>query len=173
METFTALLALCAGNSPVSGEFPTHRPLKRSFDLHLNERLSKQSRGWWLKTLIMTRSLWRQCNQFTNTHMAHLCLIVFRSSNGIVDMASPLSQSSAPCNEVTWLSGGLLQPANGLFVEQLLTRRTTIEISNLRITASLRGKCIISQWCRKLFRFKRCFVQSSRYPFISKSNIGQ
>ena len=25
METFSALLALCAGNSPVSGEFPTHK----------------------------------------------------------------------------------------------------------------------------------------------------
>ena len=27
METFSALLALCAGNSPVSGEFPAQRPL--------------------------------------------------------------------------------------------------------------------------------------------------
>ena len=26
METFSALLAICAGNSPVSGEFPTQRP---------------------------------------------------------------------------------------------------------------------------------------------------
>ena len=25
MDTFAALLALCAGNSPVSGEFPTHK----------------------------------------------------------------------------------------------------------------------------------------------------
>ena len=26
METFPALLALCAGNSPVTGEFPAQRP---------------------------------------------------------------------------------------------------------------------------------------------------
>ena len=33
METFSALLALCAGNSPVPGEFPTQRPVTRSFDV--------------------------------------------------------------------------------------------------------------------------------------------
>ena len=33
METFSALLALCAGNSPVTGEFPSQRPLARSFDV--------------------------------------------------------------------------------------------------------------------------------------------
>ena len=33
METFSALLALCVGNSPVSGEFPTQRPVTRSFDV--------------------------------------------------------------------------------------------------------------------------------------------
>ena len=30
METFSALLALCAGNSPVTGEFPTQRPVTQS-----------------------------------------------------------------------------------------------------------------------------------------------
>ena len=47
METFSALLAICAGYSPVSGEFPAQRPVTRSidvlFDLRLNKRLSKQS----------------------------------------------------------------------------------------------------------------------------------
>ena len=33
METFLALLAICAGNSPVSGEFPAQRPVTRSFDV--------------------------------------------------------------------------------------------------------------------------------------------
>ena len=45
-----ALLAICAGNSPVPGEFPTQRPVTRgfgvSFDQRLNKRLSKQSWGW-------------------------------------------------------------------------------------------------------------------------------
>ena len=55
MKTFSALLAICAGNSPVPGEFPTQRPVTRSFDvyfdLHPNKRLSKQSWGWWFGTL--------------------------------------------------------------------------------------------------------------------------
>ena len=46
-ETFSAILAICAGNSSVPGEFPTQRPVTRSFDvlfdLHPNKRLSKQS----------------------------------------------------------------------------------------------------------------------------------
>ena len=64
METFSALLAICAGNSPVSGEFPTQRPVTRSFDvyfdLRLDKRLSKQSLGWWFETL--SHSLWRHRN---------------------------------------------------------------------------------------------------------------
>ena len=32
MEIFSALLAICAGNSPVSGEFPAPRPVTQSFD---------------------------------------------------------------------------------------------------------------------------------------------
>ena len=48
MEIFSALLAFCAGNSPVTGEFPAQRPVTRSFDvffeLRLNKRLSKLAR---------------------------------------------------------------------------------------------------------------------------------
>ena len=61
MEIFSALLAICAGNSLVTGEFPTQRPVTRSFDvffdLRLNKRLSKQWWGWWFETL--SRPLWR------------------------------------------------------------------------------------------------------------------
>ena len=68
METFSALLALCAGNSPVTSEFPAQRPVTRSFnvffDLHPNKRLSKQSWGWWFETPSL--SLWRHCNGFWN-----------------------------------------------------------------------------------------------------------
>ena len=50
METFSVLLAFCAGNSLVTGEFLAQRPVTRRFDiffdLRLNKRLSKQSWGW-------------------------------------------------------------------------------------------------------------------------------
>ena len=55
MATFSALLAICAGNSPVPGEFPTQRPVMWSFDvffdLRLNKWLSKQFWGWWFEML--------------------------------------------------------------------------------------------------------------------------
>ena len=55
MESFSVLLAICAGNTPVTGELPAQRPVTRSFDvffdLRLNKRLSKQSWGWWFETL--------------------------------------------------------------------------------------------------------------------------
>ena len=64
METFSALLALCAVNSRASGEFPSQRPVTRSFDvffdLRLNKRLSKQSWGRWFETPLSC-SFWRHC----------------------------------------------------------------------------------------------------------------
>ena len=66
METFSALLAICAGNSPVTGEFPAQRPVTRSFDVFFdlcpNKRLSKQSWGWWFET--PSGSLWLHSNAF-------------------------------------------------------------------------------------------------------------
>ena len=64
METLSALLAICAGNSPVHGEFPAQRPVTRSFDvyfdMHPNKRLSKHSWGWWFET--PSYPLWRHWN---------------------------------------------------------------------------------------------------------------
>ena len=39
METFSALLAICAGNLPVTGEFPSQRPVTQSFDVFFDLRL--------------------------------------------------------------------------------------------------------------------------------------
>ena len=56
-------------DSPVTGEFPSHRPVTRSFgvffDLRLNKRLSKQSRRRWFET--PSHSLWRHCNVVPNS----------------------------------------------------------------------------------------------------------
>ena len=37
-KQFSALLAICAGNSPVTGEFPIQRPVTRSFDVSFDLR---------------------------------------------------------------------------------------------------------------------------------------
>ena len=69
-ETLSTLLAICAGNSPVTGEFPAQRPVARSFDvffdLRPNKQLSKQWCGWWFDT--PSHPLWLHCNATGSEH---------------------------------------------------------------------------------------------------------
>ena len=64
METFSALLSLCAENSPVTRSFDIF------FDLCLIKRLSKQSRRWWFET--QSHWSWRHCNGNETTLFFHL-----------------------------------------------------------------------------------------------------
>ena len=41
-KPFFALLALCVGISPVTGEYPSQRPVTRSFDVFFDLRLIKR-----------------------------------------------------------------------------------------------------------------------------------
>ena len=72
METFSALLALCEADRPITGGFPSQRPVTQSFDvifdLHLNKRLSKQLRRWWFET--PSRSFW--CHRNEQNRLTHL-----------------------------------------------------------------------------------------------------
>ena len=87
-DAIKALLALCVGNSPVTGEFPSQRPVTRSFDVffdhHLNDWLSKQSWGWWYET--PSRSLWRHDNEYSRFSCVFLWL------NGMMGSMPPLCQ---------------------------------------------------------------------------------
>ena len=75
---FSAPLALYEGNSPVTSEFPSLRPVTRSFgvffDQCLNKRLSTQSRRRWFET--SSHSFWRLCNDCETCgigpHVKHL-----------------------------------------------------------------------------------------------------
>ena len=75
------------------GEFPTQRPVTRSFDIffdrRLNERLSKQPRGWWLETL--SCSLWRHRNGILSRVISHPCL----TTVGITGNEPSISLSSS------------------------------------------------------------------------------
>ena len=89
----SALLAICAGNSPVPGEFPAQRPVARSFDvffdLRVNKRLSKQSWGWWFETL--ARPLWPHRNALFWRNVCWILLIWFMCGSwliGVIMMAS-------------------------------------------------------------------------------------
>ena len=72
MKTLSASMAFCVGNSPVTSEFPSQRPVKRSydvsFDLRPNKGLSKHSWCWWYETPL--GPLWRHCNDMYAGHGA-------------------------------------------------------------------------------------------------------
>ena len=65
------------------GEFPTQRPVARSFDvffdLRLNKRLSKQSWGWWLR-----RPLWRHRNELLCLDGMGISIDIFRNIGNII-----------------------------------------------------------------------------------------
>ena len=44
METFSALVAFYAGNSPVTDEFPSQRPVTQSFDVFFDLHQNQQRR---------------------------------------------------------------------------------------------------------------------------------
>ena len=46
METFSALQALCAGNSPVTGEFPAQKPVTRGFEVWTNGWVNNKDAGY-------------------------------------------------------------------------------------------------------------------------------
>ena len=56
MEAFSTLLALCAGNSPVTSEFPSQRASNVDFDVGLHKLLNKQANDRWFETI------WRSCD---------------------------------------------------------------------------------------------------------------
>ena len=97
METFSALLTLCEGNSPVTGEFPSQRPVTWSFDvffdMRLNKRLSKQSWGWWFET--PSHPLWRHCNE------------------------APVRRKAFPCNDII-VHSSLFNSAQNIFIPPCL-----------------------------------------------------
>ena len=72
---FRVTCPLC-GEFTDPGEFPTKRPVTRSFDvffdLRLNKRLSKQLRDWWFET--QSWSLWRHGN--VNADLDYLLIFI-------------------------------------------------------------------------------------------------
>ena len=122
METLSALLAICAGNSPVPGEFPAQRPVTRGFDvffdLRPDKRLSKQSRGWWFET--PSHSLWRHrngrrcfglCQRVDDAHVLGLHIV----TKAALRMGANLQRSSGVAVGVTEVIATLCNEAQQLF----------------------------------------------------------
>ena len=93
MEEFSALLDFCAGNSPVTSEFPAQRPVTRSFDVFFDLRLNQQLIKQWTGDLRL--------------HLAHYDIIIMNNSimgmikrrkycNGYAVILTKLSSLAAP-----------------------------------------------------------------------------
>ena len=134
MEAFSALLAICAENSPVPGEFPAQRPVTRSFDvlfdLRPNKRLGKQSWGWWSET--PSSSLWRHRN--ANTGGLIRCPI----HRGIALSSPAITQSNTT---LRWRHNGrngvAKQQPHDCIINRLFRRRSK-KTSKVRVT----GLCV-------------------------------
>ena len=149
METFSALLAICAGNSPVPGEFLAQRPVTRSFDvffdLRPNKRLSIQSWCWWSET--PSSSLWRHRNDIPRKtswqktlklHITGLC-----EGNSSVIGEFPVQRASNAENvSIWWRHHGSLKsnfnkpalenkPLLTHFVQHFINTGTSIKSFNL------------------------------------------
>ena len=141
METFSPLLAICAGNSPVPGEFPTQRPVTRSFDvffdLRLNKRLSKQPWDWCFETL--SCPLWRHRNVMVNFHtqwrISHSSVTVQKTETGLW-LISLISGSN---EHLGWhgFQRNLVTGKRLVF----LSRKVTLLNTNLRKLNLLKGNC--------------------------------
>ena len=110
METFSASLALCAGNSPVNSPHKGRWRGALMFSLicTLNKRLSKQSWGWWFE--MPSRSLWRRCNEL-HQHRP----ISDRDLYSSEVLLSYLAESRSR-DKIVWVFLNLLTPIRKLFI---------------------------------------------------------
>ena len=118
-ETFSALLTICAGNSPIPGEFPTQRPVTRSFnvffDLRPNKRLSKLWWGWWFETPSgLLCIVWYSVYRIDSNDNAELTEVEWRIyasvayANIVSDIGLPLERQQA----IIWTNAGMLLIGN-------------------------------------------------------------
>ena len=90
METFSSLLALCAGNLPVTGEFPSQRPVTRNFDVFFDQRLYKR-----LSKNPNASDLRRHSFHYVVAVMIHFCLEISHVIASISpSFSSPLDEYS-------------------------------------------------------------------------------
>ena len=123
MEIFSAFF-LCAGNSPVAREFPSQRPVTRSFDaffdLRLSKRLSKQSKCRWFAT--PSHSLWRHSNGYLNYEFrelvwhphGHPSLVRPPTDIKLHSEDLPSSTAARSCRHLLHVGQGLTDPLSPL-----------------------------------------------------------
>ena len=179
MEAFSALLALCAGNSPVNGEFPSQRPVTRSFDvsfnLRLNKYLSKQSRGWWFETPL--RSLWRHRNTINRYHsvVIHCTFSQFNKIWCFINWSLGLGLGLQGLYSATNCADNILGRFTIILQNQiarvdLFTNLTKRWVFRFRFNASISSHNLIS--FGKQFHARGPYTANARLPKVSCLNFG-
>ena len=134
------------------GEFPTQRPVTRSFDvffdLRLNKRLSKHSWGWWFETL--SWSLWSHHNdEWILTHL--------RLTKGLLLFRELLKMSYIKCN-VCHSNHGKSNAINGIFIT-----RTAKFVYNMSILEPMYQRTKPSYYITK---FRGCMIPCWNIIFL-------
>ena len=134
----SALLALCAGNSPVTGEFPSQRPVTRSFDvffdLRLNKQFSKQRWRSWFAT--PSCSLWRHCNDSRPSRLPHRHL----GNRLIVTVLVKKLRK--------WVNT-LMNSNDNICPGYWLNRLINVSVLTIITSVKLQSKCTASRWRNK------------------------
>ena len=112
-EKFSALLALCAGNPPVTGGFPSQRPVTRSLDVFFALRLYKRlSKNWDAGDL--RRNQFESCDEGFHLHAVQVSrddkkcenVILRASCKTVVTPVLTLSCAKLSCyadsNQFSW-----------------------------------------------------------------------
>ena len=103
------VLALCAGNSPVAGEFPAQRAVMRNFDvffdLRLNKQLSKQSWRWWFETQQVSETKYLGVNISEDLHWSkHIQGLASKASSTLGLLRRNLSLCPQKLREQAYIS---------------------------------------------------------------------
>ena len=121
METFSASLALCEGNPPVTGGFPSQRPVTRSFDVFFDVRLKNGWANTWDAGDIRRPVNFRRI--FLNLHiLLKISVICFQGSNNSI---TALFQIMAWC----WTCAGdklLSEPMLAAFTDAFMRYSVSI-----------------------------------------------
>ena len=152
-QTFSALLAFCARNSPVTGEFPTQRPVTRRFDVFLSVPepiVEQKKKRRWFET--PSSSLWRHVDAYLRWAWIH-CWAVW---------GSRWRNTTSP--RVQWDGGPGLNPTSPCFLWSLKKeKKNNMLFQEGRVRARIVGALI--------FLAHKKSVQLGWKPCTSKWNI--
>ena len=134
METFSALLATCAVNSPVTGDFPAQRPVARSFDFFICV---------WINGWVNNREAGDQRHYHAHYDVTVMTSDIFtRSSNVWLVHKSDMSLSSITLSPLRWRhndhAGVSNHQPHGCLLNRLF-RRKSKKTSKLRVTGLCAG----------------------------------